>query len=188
MRMLPFAVLGALLAGCAERGAIDLSRIPPGEYGPMVDVDDAALYDASLAFSSEHGVDTPQKIAHALAAVEYLAGAYNGSARWLGFDGIAQIRILQARDEIRQVLAVSPGTRSQAVVDTLLAASRTVDDTAFRRALTSPILTLGPDQTAAILTHHPALPQTVQALTAVRRGIYFWQLGPGRGPERIIRN
>ncbi len=186
MRILPLAALGALLAGCAGRGPVDLASIPPGEYGATVDVDDGALYDAGMTFSSVHGVDTPQKVAHAMASVEYLGGAYNGSARWIGFDGIAQIRIEQARAEIRSVLAIPPGTPSQTVVDTLLAASRTSNDADFKRALTSPILTLGPAQTAALMAHHPDLPHTVQGLTAVRRGLYFWYLGPGAGPERIV--
>lgn len=84
--------------------------------------------------------------------------------------------MLQGRDEVRELLAVAPGTASQVVVTQLLRAADAFeghDTPAALAALSASVFTLGPDRTAALLTNLPYLQQANVAAQAANNAITF---------------
>jgi hypothetical protein len=70
--------------------------------------------------------------------------------------------MLRGREEVRSVLGIAPGTRSQEVVDRLVAAASALQSgnrAAAESALDSPRFTLGPQRTLALLDNLPPLPE-----------------------------
>lgn len=159
------AMLG-LLAGCA--GILPPPAPPPdtavvaaNAFGPGADIDpdmraiaiaDQAFADASRTYGR------PEAAARAAAAVDYLGGALTTSPRWNNLDGQAKQDMLRARGEVREALGVSPGTGSQAVVDSLLAAASALDvgdSDAAAAKLGAPVFTQPGQETLRKLSNLP---------------------------------
>ncbi len=169
MKIAHFVLLtGLLCSGCAS-ARVDSSTMPPGEF-QSTDTDEAALYEAGLALSGL-GISptTPQTYAKVYADVEYLAGAYNTHARWLGIDGSAQEQIIIARNEVRDYVGISQQARSQDVLNALLLVSNSPDGEPIQKALSNPIFTLGPQVTLQRLVAKPDFFTTPAALAHLNR-------------------
>ncbi len=160
---------GLLTAGCASFARVDTATMPPGTFA-AVDVDLAALAEASQIL----GLNAPpptsvQMLARGMADVEYVSGAFNTHARWIGMNGLAQADIMIARREMRDAIGISQQTSSQAVVDALLAVSRADTAPAMRAAFSNPVFSLGAAETQARMQAPPKLFTTPYAIARMNR-------------------
>jgi len=172
MKLRHFAMAISLsLASCTSWGRVDSAVMPPGLF-PAGDEDQSALREALLTLGMSGTLPaTVQGRARSFADVEFVSGAFNTGARWIGMDGTAQVQILMARREVRDHLGIAEQTKSQAVVDGLIAVSTTTDDAALMTALSNPIFTLGPQATLAKLQETPHFRTLPYALGAVSGAI-----------------
>ena len=166
-------LVGLLATACAGQraGLVDTAVMPQGTFAGT-DVDRDALYEASQAL----GLDAPrpatiQDLARGMADVDYIAGAYNTHARWIGIDGSAQEGMLIARREVRDSIGIPQATSSQAVVNALIAVSRADTAPAMQVALANPVFTLGPQETEARLRNLPPLFSTPYAIARLNRAV-----------------
>lgn len=166
-------LVGLLAAGCAGQraGSVDTAVMPQGVFSGT-DVDREALNAASQTL----GLDAPrpatiQGLALGMASVDYVAGAYNTHARWLGIDGAAQEGALIARREVRDAIGVQRSTPSQLVVNALVAVSRSDTAPAMQTALANPVFTLGPQETEARLRNLPPLFSTPYAIARLNKAV-----------------
>ncbi len=140
----------------------DTPFVPPAALGTNGDVDQAAASFAGWAFADpSHTAGRPVEAARAVIALEYWSGELSSNPRYAYASPLDQLRMLQARQEVRQVLGVVPGAPSQAVVDAMIwVENATVSGDAARatQALTGPLFTLGPDATLQRLLYLPPLP------------------------------
>ena len=170
-----------LLASCGDFGRVDTAVMPPGLF-PAGDEDQSALREALLTLGVSGKLPaTVQGRARSFADVEFVSGVFNTGARWIGLDGTAQIRILMARREVREHLGIAEQTKSQAVVDGLLAVSATTDQAALMTALANPIFTLGPQATLERLQETPHFQTVPYALSNVSHSIGRLQGGSDVG-------
>ncbi len=153
------AVLCVSCAGPAPL-PVDVARMPQGAAGGE-DPDMAAIGVASNAFSSaSQTYGRPAEAARAAAAVEYLGGVVGTSPRWVCLSGVARTQMLEAREEMRRVLRVAPGTPSQVVVDDLVGAADALADNdraAAERAVSPPAFQGGAAETLRLLGNLPYL-------------------------------
>jgi hypothetical protein len=161
-------VLAAWLPACsAMLGPVDTAQLPPGEFASP-DPDIAAVNYAAAAFSDQSSTyGNPAAGAEAALAVEYIAGALNTQARWVGVDPEIKSDLLQARLSVRETLGVAPGAPSQAVVNALSVARRALqagDKAGAEAALSGPVFTFKPAKTVELLGNLPYL-QPVNAVT-----------------------
>jgi hypothetical protein len=164
-RLLAATLACLTLGACGILKPVDLARMPQGTYGPGVDVDEGAIYNAEGAFDGSSKPPTdPAKLALSLASVDYLAGEYSAGGRWGSLDGMVEAKMDQARAEVRRTLGVAPGATSQQVVNSLLAVAHAAGPEGQLEALSSPIYTMGAAATLARLQNFPALPQTGSAI------------------------
>lgn len=161
MRMLiSLATLALSLSAC---GTLPASRntpyLPPGVYGVYEDNDTGAINQSAWAFGSAANTrGNPIDAAKAVVALEYLSGELRENPRWIGMDQSIKLRMGLARDQLRDILGIRPGTPSQLVVNTLLALSlnlQTGNGPAAGQVLASPIFTRPPQQTFQILSNLP---------------------------------
>ena len=158
--LLALFMAGALV-GCTAAPLPDTAIMPTTGAGTPIMSDQGAIGLSAYVLGERSRVDGhPADAARALAAIEYLAGALYSNPHWVGFPAQHKQLMLQARLEVRQVLDVSPGASSQAVVDGLLAAATAFsaqDESAVERALPASVFGLGPQRTAALLRNLPEL-------------------------------
>lgn len=111
----------------------------------------------------------PAGAARAAAGVDYLAGDLYANPRWVWISPLLKQQMLDARVEVRRTLGINPAAPSQQVVDSLLGVASAVaagDRATAEAALKSPVFTLPPDQTFALLAN---LPPTPEANVATQR-------------------
>ena len=165
MRSTGFVFLGALaLAGCGfiQPTVPDTARMTMAQFGTGgLDPDVAATQFAQWAFAdSGRTYGRPVEGARAVAAMDYIAGQLYTSPRWAGMSAITKEQLLQGRAEVRQALAVRPGTPSQVVVDRMTAAGNALaagNRDAALAQLTDPAFTAGPQPTLDRLANLPYL-------------------------------
>ncbi len=154
--------VAVLCAACAGPVVLppDTARLPPGALDGR-DPDLAAIALAADAFSSaSRTYGRPAEAARAAASVEYLGGVLNTDPRWSCLSGIAHAQILGARQEMRRVLGVAPGTPSQLLVDDLVRAADALADNdrrAAELALSPPAFAATPADTLRLLGNLPYL-------------------------------
>ena len=150
----------AMLAGCAITPPPDTAQIPFAAFGTL-DNDTAAAGIAASAFASPaRTANDPVDGARACAAIDFLAGELSSNPRWIGLSPFTKQEMLQARVDVRRVLAIRPEAPSQIVVDALLqfaAAWQYGDQATAMRMLTAPVFTLAPEQTLQILANLPVV-------------------------------
>jgi GH24 family phage-related lysozyme (muramidase) len=165
-------LMGLLAAGCAGSLRVDSAVMPQGSFVATSDVDIDALYEASQALGvNSTRPPTVQGLARALADLEYVSGAFNTRARWIGIDGEATAGMLVARRETRNALGIPQDAPSQSVVNGLMAASRADSAQTMQAALADPIFTLGPQATEERLRNFPSLFSTPYAIARLNRAI-----------------
>jgi len=156
------AGLAILAASCAAQTPPNVARVLPGAFDSNGDNDVAAINLSSWALASaSYTQQRPELAARALAAVDYMAGELDYSPRWAYIPAVTKLQMLQARDEVRQLLGVAPNTSSQAVVTALLTAAnalQTGNRTVALQSLSPPIFTKPPEETLALLSALPYLP------------------------------
>jgi hypothetical protein len=165
------AVLACLsVAACGEiQPPPSTAQLPPFFYGTLVDNDIGAINEASWALGSPGRTrGDPVEALRAAVAVEYLGGELNAAPRWDRMSPITKMQMLQARAEFRHVLGIKPDAPSQAVVNALVLAMWDLErgnQAGAQQALSGPIFTLPPQQTAQVLNNLPLLP-AARAATA----------------------
>jgi hypothetical protein len=115
----------------------------------------------------------PAAAARAIADLEFLAGAVPADPRWQTSSSMAQVQLLQARNQARAALGVPRSAASQAVIDALTAAADALDANdraAAGRSLPGTLFTAGPDQTLRRLAQPPRVPSASAALAALSAG------------------
>ena len=158
-----------LLSACAVPPPPDTAELPPGFYGTWIDNDLGAINESSWALGSPARTrDDPIEALQAVIAVEYLGGELNSSPRWFEMSPLTKMQMLQARQDMRQVLGIAPGAPSQLVenvlITTLVALQRHDMATAMK-ALSAPIFSHPPQQTMQVLSNLPYVP-AARAATA----------------------
>ena len=157
-------VAALALAGCGsfQPTVPDTARMSAAQFGTGgLDPDVAATQFAQWAFAdSGRTYGRPTEGARAVAAMDYIAGQLYTSPRWANISPLTKEQLLQGREEVRQALAVRPGTPSQVVVDHMTAAGNAL--AAGNRAgalaqLADPAFTAGPQPTLDRLTNLPYL-------------------------------
>jgi len=154
------------LAACGLQGPpIDTARAPDGAFGSNGDNDIAAINLSSWAFSAAGNLrNRPVEAARAVAAVDYLAGQLSSSPRWDALSPIVQGEMLQARQQVRGAVGITPDAPSQRVVTSLVlyanALAANGDPALAAQYLAGPAFTLGPQGTAARLQDLPFLRET----------------------------
>jgi hypothetical protein len=160
------------LSACAAQVPVDPVTAPPG-LG-LTDPANAISY-TSWAFalpSRTHG--DPAAAAQAIAGLVYLAGQLNTNPQWEYGSPIISDETLRASRQVDRVLGVAPTATPQEVVNeltTVYVALRQGDRERAMQALASPIFTLGPERTFALLNDLPYIHMvniaTAQALAAL---------------------
>jgi hypothetical protein len=111
----------------------------------------------------------PAQGARAVAEIDYLAGELSSNPRWVALSGLAKMKMLQARADVRAALGIAPDARSQAVVDAMLATEAALNAGETQLAVTylsSPVFTRGPDATLGELGALPYV-QSANVATAM---------------------
>ena len=161
-RLVRLGMIAATLGGCTFTPPPDTAIMPRTQAGAPIMSDQGAIGLASYVLGSPSRYDGhPVDAARSLAAIDYLAGALYSNPRWVGIPAQHKQLMLQARGEVRSLLAVPPGTSSQAVVDGLVAAGAAIESgngAAARAALPAEVFGLGPERTLALLQNLPSLP------------------------------
>lgn len=174
-----------LLAACANARLVDTPVLPadafttlPGVFAPMT-INESALYDAGIVLGNNgpRPVD-PSRAAHAVASVEYLAGAMNTGPYWIGVDPLAAQLMILSRQEIRQALGAAPDARSQDVVNAMLAASHAKSPAEMAAALNSPAFPQGGQATYERLAALDQLPITRRAIPQASRARFYLNRSP----------
>ena len=124
-----------------------------------MDNDLAAANQASWAFAAPARTrDNPVDAARACAAIDFLAGELSSNPRWLSLSPLTKQQMLQARLDVRRVLGIEPGVRSQSVVNALMgfAAAWEADNKPVAlQMLAVPGFSLPPPQMAQVLANLP---------------------------------
>jgi hypothetical protein len=160
------------LSACAAQAPVDTATAPPA-LG-LTDPGTAISY-TSWAFALPSRTHAhPAVTARAVAGLDYVAGPLNTDPQWEYGSPIISEEMLRAREHTRQLLGIAPTATSQQVVDaltTVYLALRNGDQTRVMQALSSPIFTLGPQRTLAVLNDLPYVRMvnvaTIQALAAL---------------------
>lgn len=157
------------IGACAYVQKTDTSQLPPAFYGTLIDNDFGAINEASYALGSPSRTrGDPVEALRAAIAVEYLAGELNAAQRWYAMSPITKMQMLQARDEFRHVLGISPDARSQMVVNAEVRALWNLERgniPGAQQVLALPPFTQPPQQTMQVLNNLPLLP-AARAATA----------------------
>ena len=158
------------------------AMLPPGLYGVYEDNDTGAINQSAWAFASPANLrNNPVDAIKAVIALEYLPAELRQNPRWVGMDRAIPTRMDQARAQVEQILGINPNAPRQLVVNALVAAAwdlQTGNQQAAMQALRSPVFTLPPERTLAILSD---LPYVQEANLATSRALA--QSFPGDGPR-----
>lgn len=152
--------LCACLGACGSLPANgDTPYLPLGAFGVFEDNDTAAMNQSSWALASpDRTRNDPIDAANAVIAVEYLAGELRSSPRWSYLATTPKTQMLQARQNLREVVGIEPNAPPQLVVNALLAtvaALRAGNEPVALQALSAPIFTQPPPETLAHLANLP---------------------------------
>jgi hypothetical protein len=125
------------------------------------------------AFFRRPQPNQPAAAARAIADLEFLAGAVAADPRWQTSSSMAQVQLIQARNQARQALGVPRDAPAQGVIDALTAAADALDANDRARAsaaLPRSLFTAGPDQTLRRLAQPPRVPSAGAALASLAAG------------------
>jgi hypothetical protein len=140
----------------------------------------ATFNEALFAFTHTNMMqDRPADMALAVASLDAMAGQFSTGGRWITFDQIAKIQMLQARMRVRAILGISETAPSQAVIDQLVTVSHALDagdQAAALAALSGGVFTRPAAQTLALLTHFPYVPIANHAVMTANADLF-----PGGG-------
>lgn len=160
-----------LLGGCAPSvyRLPSTAVMPPAALQTNGDVDVRALDIAAYGFGHwREMVGNPALAAETVAALDYMAGRLNTSARWVSMPAIFRMNMLTSREQVRAELGIGKDVPSQQVVDAMIglaAAYRAGNQAQVQTLLAEPIFTLGPQETARRLANLPYMPSVNNATT-----------------------
>lgn len=151
-----------MLAACTPVIVPDGATMPRNQGGTPIMSDEGAIWLSAYALAvPSRTAGDPVTAARAAASIDYLASALYLNPRWDDVSITTKAQMVQGRAAMRQALGIAPAATTQDVVDRLIAASNAMegrDVAQAERALTSPVFTLGPDPTLALLTNLPYVP------------------------------
>jgi hypothetical protein len=160
MRALTIGFLLAMsIAGCGPLPPPpDTARLPSGVFSAL-DQDVPATQFAQYAFAdAARTYGNPVEGAQAVLAMDYIAGQFNTSPRWVNISAATQMELLQARTDTRAAVGIAPGASSQLVVDSLVAARNDLasgNRDGAVAALNNPAFPAGGARTVEVLTNLP---------------------------------
>jgi hypothetical protein len=183
-RLLGITFLTLCLSGCALEGPPPSTGFMPlGAFGQSVIGQDptiATFNEALFAFTHTKMMQNrPAEMALAVASLDAMAGQFSTGGRWMTFDPIAKIQMLQARTRVRAILGISETAPSQVVIDQLVTVSHALDagdQAAALAALSGGVFTQPAAQTLALLTHFPYVPIADHAVMTANADLF-----PGGG-------
>jgi hypothetical protein len=189
-RLLGVTFLTLCLSGCAlETPPPSTGFVPPDAFGYSAFGQDptiATFNEALFAFThTDMMQNRPAQMALSVASLDAMAGQFSTGGRWMAFDQIAKMQMLQARERVRAILGISETAPSQAVIDQLVTASNALDadnQAAALAALSGGVFTGPATQTLALLTHFPYVPIANHAVMTANQDLY-----PSGGGGRSIR-
>lgn len=183
----PLALLG--MTSCSRAmPAPSTGYLPAGTFGNSLagqEQTNAATTTAMAAFAypgPEHG--RPAQMALAIASLDALAGQFSTQGRWVAMSPVTKQEMLEARNQVRDILGVPDSVQSQSLIDHLVDASQALNKgnpTAALAALSGPDFTKSPEQTLGILTNFPRVPIADDATLDASQSFYP-ALGNGFGP------
>jgi hypothetical protein len=182
----PFLFIG--LIGCAHEAPMpSTGYLPADAFGDSVIGEDpaiAATNAATEAFANPRMMQgRPARMALAIASLDAMAGQFSTRGRWMAMDPIAKQEMLDARNQVRDILGVPETTQSQSLIDHLVAASHALDQgdqVAALTALSGPDFTKPPVQTLALLTNFPKVPNANYATMAASQNLFPMDGGFGK--------
>lgn len=185
---LVLSLLLAGLAGCALEAPLpSTGYLPANAFAGHVIGEDpamAAMSEATWDFAHPRAMQgRPSEMALAVASLDALAGQFSTGGRWIGMNWLAKQQMLQAREAVRAVLGIKPGTPSQTVIDSMVTISHALqhgDRKAALAAAGAPEFTFSPTRVLDILAHFPPVPIANQATMAANRD--FFPGGSGMPP------
>ena len=186
--LVPLIFLGLPGFGQAMQ-APSTGYLPADTFGSSLvgqDQTNAATNTAMAAFAYPGPTQgQPAQTALAVASLDAMAGQFSTQARWATMSPIAKREMLDARNEVRDILGVPENVPSQSLIDHLVAASHSLDkgnQTAALAALSGPDFTKTPEQTLAILANFPNVPIANYATLDASQS-FFSSVGNGFGPD-----
>lgn len=170
------------LSACATLPATPATPyLPPGVYGVYLDNDTGAINQSAWAFASPANTrDNPVDAIKAIVALEYLSGELRANPRWIGMGQSVKQRMLQARQDLRQILGIRPDAPPQLVVNALLGAAEDLEfgnPGGALQALGAPVFVNPPEQTLRLLSNLPYV-QTANLATSRAEGESMSKDGP----------
>jgi hypothetical protein len=183
-RLLGVTFLTLCLSGCALEGPQPSTGFMPlNAFGQSVIGQDptiATFNQALFAFTHPKMMrNRPAEMALAVASLDAMAGQFSTGGRWMTFDPIAKIQMLQARTRVRAILGIPDTAPSQAVINQLVTVSHALDagdQAAALAALSGGVFTRPAAQTLALLTHFPYVPIANHAVMSANADLF-----PGGG-------
>jgi hypothetical protein len=174
------AVMLAGLTGCAlETPLPSTGYLPPDSFSQTRVGEDpaiAATNAATDAFAHPGAMrGHPAQMALAIAALDAMAGQFTSGARWAGMNSLAKQEMILARQRVRRLLGVAPGTSSQMVVNALVGASQQLqrgNRAGVLEALGSPGFTQPPEATLVLLADFPPVPLANHATMFASQYLY----------------
>jgi hypothetical protein len=179
-RLLGVTFLTLCLSGCALEGPLPSTGfMPVNAFGQSVVGQDPAIAtfnEALFAFTHPKMMQNrPAEMALAVASLDAMAGQFSTGGRWMAFNAIAKMQMLQARRRVRAILGISETAPSQAVIDQLVTVSHALDagdKAAALAALSGGVFTRPAPQTLALLTHFPYVPIADHAVMTANADLF----------------
>jgi hypothetical protein len=161
---------GLCLAACATLPPTAATPyLPAGVYGTYLDNDTGAINQSAWAFASPANTrGNPITAIKAVIALEYLPGELQESPRWIRMDDTVKSRLLQARQDLREILGIRQDAPPQLVVNILLRVAgdlEAADPASAMRLLGAPVFTRPPEETLRLLSNLPYV-QTANLATS----------------------
>ncbi len=145
-----------IMIGCTP--SVDTALMPPSSG--LSDPANAIQYTSWAFASPARTRNDPIAAARAVAALDYVAGVLNTSPSYRFSSPVISSEMLDARQAVRRELGIVPTVSSQAVVNSMIAVSSALaqgNQAAALAALNTPIFSLGPEKTLAVLTNMPLI-------------------------------
>jgi hypothetical protein len=165
-------LLGMLIASACAPTEPPATMPGPAPGSVTTDPIRRAIQDAGAYFRRPEP-NKPAEAARGIANLEFLATNVPSDPRWQAAPAAALTQLVQARNEGRSALDISPSTSPQSVINGLLAAATALDANdraAVARALPRDVFRAGPEATVQRLARPPMIRSAGAALVSLSAG------------------
>lgn len=169
--MFAIALCGSVI-GCGLIQPNNTAEMPNNrEGGPEFNEGQAIAYSSYALMTPAYTHGNPARGARTVATEDWLAGQTTLTNSFGSYAPGNEWDWAQLRTEVRAAIGVSPQASSQELVDRMLATYKALkagDKAAAMTQLSSPIFTLGPDRTLAMLSNLPKFQYVEQSYAELR--------------------